>query len=58
MKTVLLRHFPELEPGLDGVANAFAPWTRVRAAGEIPAPANASIGAQATLRPAAVGSRL
>jgi hypothetical protein len=29
MKTVLLRHFPELEPALRGVTNAFAPWTPV-----------------------------
>jgi hypothetical protein len=27
-RTVLLRHFPELEPALDGVANPFAPWKR------------------------------
>jgi hypothetical protein len=29
MITVLLRHFPELEPALAGVDNAFVPWTRV-----------------------------
>ena len=29
MRTLLLRHFPELEPALQGVANPFAPWTRV-----------------------------
>jgi Animal haem peroxidase len=29
MKTVLLRHFAELEPALRGVSNAFAPWTPV-----------------------------
>lgn len=28
MKTVLLRHAPELEPALEGVTNAFAPWNR------------------------------
>jgi hypothetical protein len=28
MKTVLLRHFPELEPSLRGVENAFRPWGR------------------------------
>jgi Animal haem peroxidase len=28
MRTVLLRHFPELEPALAGVANPFAPWQR------------------------------
>jgi hypothetical protein len=27
MRTVLLRHFPTLEPALRGVANPFAPWT-------------------------------
>jgi hypothetical protein len=26
MKTVLLRHYPELAPALRGVTNAFAPW--------------------------------
>jgi len=26
MRTVLLRHFPELAPSLQGVANPFAPW--------------------------------
>ncbi|HET8529491.1 MAG TPA: peroxidase family protein, partial [Gaiellaceae bacterium] len=31
MRTVLLRHFPELAPSLEGVANPFAPWTRVAA---------------------------
>ena len=29
MKSVLLRHYPELEPALRGVENAFAPWNRV-----------------------------
>ncbi len=29
MKTVLLRHYPELESALAGVENAFAPWRRV-----------------------------
>ena len=28
MRTVLLRHFPELEPALRGVKNPFAPWNR------------------------------
>jgi hypothetical protein len=27
-RTVLLRHFPELAPALEGVANPFAPWKR------------------------------
>jgi hypothetical protein len=31
MKDVLLRHYPELEPALRGVDNAFAPWNRVGA---------------------------
>ena len=31
MRSLLLRHFPELEPSLRGVANAFAPWRRVGA---------------------------
>jgi hypothetical protein len=29
MKSVLLRHYPELGPALEGVANAFAPWNRL-----------------------------
>jgi hypothetical protein len=29
MSTVLLRHYPGLEPSLRGVKNAFAPWNRV-----------------------------
>jgi hypothetical protein len=28
MRTVLLRHCPELAPSLEGVANPFAPWNR------------------------------
>ena len=28
MRSVLLRHFPDLEPALDGVENPFAPWVR------------------------------
>jgi Animal haem peroxidase len=32
MRTVLLRHFPQLAPALEGVQNPFAPWTRSRAA--------------------------
>jgi hypothetical protein len=31
MIDVLLRHYPELEPALRGVDNAFAPWRRVSA---------------------------
>ena len=28
MRTVLLRHLPQLRPALRGVDNAFAPWSR------------------------------
>ena len=28
MRSLLLRHFPELAPALEGVANPFAPWKR------------------------------
>jgi hypothetical protein len=31
MRSVLLRHFPQLAPALEGVANPFAPWNRVPA---------------------------
>jgi hypothetical protein len=31
MRTLLLRHFPELESTLHGVANPFAPWLRAGA---------------------------
>jgi hypothetical protein len=31
MRTLLLRHFPELEPALRGVDNPFAPWPRAGA---------------------------
>ena len=33
MHSVLLRHFPDLEPALRGVKNPFAPWARTGAAG-------------------------
>ncbi|HEX2069390.1 MAG TPA: peroxidase family protein, partial [Actinomycetota bacterium] len=33
MRTVLLRHFPELQPALAGVQNAFAPWRRITTGG-------------------------
>jgi hypothetical protein len=36
MRTVLLRHFPELAPSLEGVANPFAPWKRVGAGAQVP----------------------
>jgi hypothetical protein len=29
MRSVLLRHFPQLAPALEGVGNPFAPWRRV-----------------------------
>jgi hypothetical protein len=29
MVDVLLRHYPQLGPALQGVENAFAPWVRV-----------------------------
>lgn len=29
-KSVLLRHYPELKPALNGVENPFAPWKKVR----------------------------
>ena len=29
MKDVILRHYPELEPALDGLPNAFLPWNKV-----------------------------
>ena len=29
MKTVLLRHYPELEPAVSDAENAFAPWKRI-----------------------------
>ena len=31
LRSVLLRHFPQLAPALEGVANPFAPWRRVEA---------------------------
>jgi hypothetical protein len=36
MKDVLLRHYPELEPALDGLPNAFLPWNRVSPDGRQP----------------------
>jgi hypothetical protein len=32
MRSVLLRHLPQLEPALQDVKNPFAPWKRVPAA--------------------------
>jgi Animal haem peroxidase len=34
MKDVILRHYPELEPALDGLPNAFLPWNKVSADGQ------------------------
>ena len=31
MRSLLLRHFPDLAPALEGVANPFAPWRRTGA---------------------------
>jgi len=28
MKDVIVRHFPELKPNMEGVANAFHPWKK------------------------------
>lgn len=33
MSDLLLRHYPELAPALQGVDNAFAPWKRVEVSG-------------------------
>ena len=33
MKDVILRHYPELEPSLEGMPNAFLPWHRVDGSG-------------------------
>jgi len=30
-KSLLLRHYPQLAPALEGVENGFAPWKRVSA---------------------------
>jgi hypothetical protein len=38
MRDVLLRHFPQLAPALEGVANPFAPWTSVTAPSPAPRP--------------------
>ncbi|MFE5409712.1 peroxidase family protein [Microbacterium sp. NPDC056569] len=44
MSSVLLRHYPQLAPSLEGVKNAFAPW-KVRTA---PGGADAPVDARAT----------
>jgi hypothetical protein len=33
MKDVILRHYPELGPALEGMPNAFLPWHRVDGSG-------------------------
>jgi Animal haem peroxidase len=43
MRSVLLRHFKQLEPALEGVKNPFAPWTRIE--GRRPAPARQAAAA-------------
>ena len=45
MRSVLLRHFPELAPALEDVANPFAPWTQTGAAAT---PATSLVGRAAT----------
>jgi hypothetical protein len=35
MKDVLLRHYPELAPALEGLPNAFLPWNRVSPDGDV-----------------------
>ena len=42
-RTVLLRHFPELAPSLEGVANPFAPWKRVGVPAREPATEKAAV---------------
>jgi hypothetical protein len=44
MRSVLLRHFPELAPALEGVENPFAPWVRTRSGGRSSSAAE-SVGA-------------
>ncbi|MFZ0341061.1 MAG: peroxidase family protein, partial [Gaiellaceae bacterium] len=41
MRTVLLRHCPELAPSLEGVENPFAPWKRVSVTAAARSPATA-----------------
>ncbi len=48
MRTVLVRHYPDLAPALEGVENAFAPWKKSMARkGTVPTQASAA-GAAAT----------
>jgi hypothetical protein len=34
MKDVILRHYPQLTPSLEGMPNAFLPWHRVSPEGQ------------------------
>jgi hypothetical protein len=54
MRSVLLRHFPALEPALEGVANPFAPWRSVVS----PPPTPAEDGLAEAARVALGGIRL
>ncbi len=47
MSSVLLRHYPGLEPSLRGVKNAFAPWNRIPTAAAV-----ADVAAAAVPQPA------
>jgi hypothetical protein len=47
MRTVLLRHFPDLAPALSGVKNPFAPWT---ATGDTGQPTGANMAAPTYVR--------
>jgi hypothetical protein len=42
-RSVLLRHFPELAPSLEGVANPFAPWKRAGVAAKVPEAEKAAV---------------
>jgi hypothetical protein len=42
-RSVLLRHFPELAPSLEGVANPFAPWKRAGVAAKVPETEKAAV---------------
>lgn len=50
MRSVLLRHHPELEPALEGVANPFAPWRIVHRSWD-PAPTAEAVGADSSITP-------
>ncbi len=48
MKDVLLRHYPELEPSLEGMPNAFLPWHKIGPTAT--ATARSTIGSRASRR--------